>query len=199
MVLGRPPYLQQSQTNVPMVNLGDFLIVNQEIITRQSIGAHCFVAMAELSLLLSDILSSFYTLDAVLKLRNTETQHILDIVQNIEDRLAAWQSEFLDPLLENKFFPDITGESFQTQAPILVLIISTGSVELGYLTAKIMLLRATCPKLVKRNFPLSKYFDDAISVSSRATQLVETLQISRLSAFWWSRKSLFPDYWSALI
>jgi hypothetical protein len=176
-----------------MVTLGDFLGASQDSITQQSIGACCFVAMAELSLVLSDILSSFYTLLAVLQLRNAETQHILDIAQPLEVRLATWRSRVLDPLMKQKYFPDVTGESFQTEVFILALIISTGPVELAYLTVQIMLLRAICPKLVRRNFPLSTYLENAISVSSKAIQLVETLQISRLSAFWWLRKSSFLE------
>lgn len=198
MVLGRPSYLQEGQTNVPMVTIGDFIVVNQESITRQSIGAYCFAAMAELSLILSDILSSFYTLHAVLKLRNAGTQHILDIVQGIVVRLASWQSKFLNPLLKHKFFPDVTGK-ISSRKHLFLLNISTGPVELAYLTVEIMLLRATCPKLARRNFPLSTYLDNAISASSRVIQLTETLQISRLSAFWWSRKSPSPKHSAFLI
>ena len=193
MALGRPSYLQESQTNVPMLTLGDFLGSSQDNIAQQSVGPQCFVAMAELSLILSDILCSFYTLHAVLRLRNAETQHILDIAQDIEVRLATWQSTFLDPLMKNKHFPDVTGEPSQTEVPVLALIISAGPIELAYLTVQIMLLRATCPKLVQRTFPLSTYLDNAISISLKVVYLVETLQISRLSAFWWFRKSPFSE------
>lgn len=54
-----------------------------------------------------------------------------------------------------------------------------------------MLLRGIFPKLYRRNLSLDRHVESAIQVTSAVIILVETLQINRLSAFWWSCKT-FP-------
>lgn len=49
-----------------------------------------------------------------------------------------------------------------------------------------MLLRGIFPKLYRRNLPLDVQVNRGVDITSRAITLVETLQINRLSAFWWS-------------
>jgi hypothetical protein len=49
-----------------------------------------------------------------------------------------------------------------------------------------MLLRGVFPKLYRRNIQLDTHVDRAVEATSRVINLVETLQINRLSAFWWS-------------
>ena len=51
-----------------------------------------------------------------------------------------------------------------------------------------MLLRGIFPKLYRRNLPMDRYIECAVQVTSGVIALVETLQINRLSAFWWSCK-----------
>jgi hypothetical protein len=87
-------------------------------------------------------------------------------------------------------FPDVTGKcKCKRFRKGLKLILSIGSLELASITVQIMLLRATCPKLIRRNFPADKYLALADTVSMQAIHLVESLQINRLSAFWCFRKS----------
>lgn len=49
-----------------------------------------------------------------------------------------------------------------------------------------MLLRGVFPKLYRRNLQLDTHIDRAVEATTRVINLVETLQINRLSAFWWS-------------
>jgi hypothetical protein len=61
-----------------------------------------------------------------------------------------------------------------------------GSLELAFITVKIMLLRGVFPKLHRRNIQSASHVDQAVEMTSKVISLVETLQINRLSAFWWS-------------
>ena len=65
---------------------------------------------------------------------------------------------------------------------------AAGSLEVAYITVKIMLLRGIFPKLYRRNLPLDRQFELAVECTSSMINLVETLQINRLSTFWWSCK-----------
>lgn len=49
-----------------------------------------------------------------------------------------------------------------------------------------MLLRGIFPKLYRRRVNLDRHIESAVEATSRVITLVETLQINRLSAFWWS-------------
>lgn len=63
---------------------------------------------------------------------------------------------------------------------------SIGSLEIAFLTVRVMLLRGIFPKLYRRNLPLDVQVNRGVDITSRTITLVETLQINRLSAFWWS-------------
>ena len=54
-----------------------------------------------------------------------------------------------------------------------------------------MLLRGIFPKLYRRRVNLDRHIESAVAATSHVITLVETLQINRLSAFWWSCESTY--------
>jgi len=74
-------------------------------------GIHCFVAMAELTVILDEILSIFFTLSSVVQLRTVTAEHIIDIADRIEQKLVNWRATYLDHILVQRFFPDVTGKA----------------------------------------------------------------------------------------
>ncbi|KIW71965.1 hypothetical protein PV04_00191 [Phialophora macrospora] len=175
MALGRPSYLKDDNITTPMLTSEDFedtsggagndSVKRPELIT----GIHCFVAMAELTVILDEILSVFFTVRSVVGLRAVSGDHIIDIFNRIWHKITVWHSTYLAHILTQRFFPDVTG-----------------SLEVAYLTVRVMLLRGVFPKLYRRNLPLDRQFELAVETTSSVIHLVETLQINRLGTFWWS-------------
>lgn len=117
MTLGRPTYIHEEQCNVPMLSTSDFpalhatSLVNEGADLTQPIGVDCFIAMAKLSVILSDLLKTLYTIKAVEFLREKPAEFILSIVEHIVTALSDWRTEFLEPLLKRNLFPDVTGKN----------------------------------------------------------------------------------------
>jgi hypothetical protein len=120
MALGRPSYIRDCNTTTPMLSAVDFEgaassnggpadepVKRPELIT----GIHCFVAMAELTVILDEILSIFFTLSSVVQLRTVTGEHIIDISNRIEQKLVNWRATYLDHILVQRFFPDVTGKA----------------------------------------------------------------------------------------
>lgn len=84
----------------------------RELIT----GIHCFVAMAELTVILNEVLSVFFTISSVLRLRDVSGGHIVEVADKITTKLDHWRSTYLDQVLTQRFFPDITGEILSSPA-----------------------------------------------------------------------------------
>jgi len=204
MALGRPSFINASNTTTLRLTLSDFEEATSsspeasakrpELVT----GIHCFVAMAALTIILDEILSIFFTISSVVSLREVSGEHIVDVAERIESELDIWRSTYLDQILRQRFFPDVTGEMppvttlKRLSSEVVYLLMTSGSLELAYITARIMLLRGIFPKLYRRNFPLDRYVERAIETTTQAITLVENLQIHRLSAFWWSCKAPLP-------
>ncbi|EXJ80590.1 hypothetical protein A1O3_06872 [Capronia epimyces CBS 606.96] len=175
MALGRPSYLNEANTTTLMLTVSDFEDCDPDSASNKprrselTTGIHCFVSMAELTVILNEVLLIFFTIGSVVSLREATGQQIIDIADKIEVKLDNWRTEYLDPILMQRFFPDVTG-----------------SLEIAYITVHVMLLRGIFPKLYRRSLPLDNHVNRAVAVTSRAISLVETLQINRLSAFWWS-------------
>lgn len=117
MALGRPSYIQDKNTTTLMLTASDFEAAQgdapddstqpPELIT----GIHCYVAMAELTVILDEILSIFFTISSVVSLRKVTGEYIIDISDKIEQKLEMWRSRFLAQILTQRFFPDVTGET----------------------------------------------------------------------------------------
>lgn len=89
-------------------------------------GIHCFVAFAELSVILNEILSVFFTVSSVVNLREVTGDHIIEIHDRINNQLEIWRGTYLDQILSQRFFPDVTGRSGLEQF-IEVLIVDRES------------------------------------------------------------------------
>lgn len=116
MALGRPSYLNDANTTTLMITASDFEDVYPESAdeaTRRPelvTGIHCFVAMAELTVILTEILSIFFTVSSVVRLRDASGEHIIETADQIEAKLENWRAAYLDQILTQRFFPDVTGE-----------------------------------------------------------------------------------------
>jgi hypothetical protein len=117
MALGRPSYISDNNTTAVMLTASDFEIPtgepghdspqSPELIT----GKHCFVAMAALTVILDEVLAIFFTISSVVKLRDVTGEHIIDISNRIDQKLGIWRSTYLDQVLTQRFFPDVTGKT----------------------------------------------------------------------------------------
>jgi hypothetical protein len=115
MALGRPSYISGNNTTAIMLTALDFettagepnhdLAQTTELIT----GKHCFVAMAALTIILDEVLSIFFTISSVVSLRKVSGEHIIEISDRLDEKLEIWRSTYLDQILMQRFFPDVTG------------------------------------------------------------------------------------------
>ena len=122
MALGRPSYIRDNNTTTPILTAADFeaTVPNDKEPDYESIhrpelltGIQCFVAMAELTVILDEILSIFFTISSVVQLRTVSGEYIMEISNRTEQKLLNWRATYLDQILAQKFFPDVTGMSYQ--------------------------------------------------------------------------------------
>jgi hypothetical protein len=105
--LGRPSYISDENCSVPMVTLQDFE-QNDSWVPLSS--KKQFVAMANLSSILSRLLSSFYTVAAVRWLQAANTVEIQVLFLTFQQQLLEFRAEFLDTLQAEDGHLDATGE-----------------------------------------------------------------------------------------
>lgn len=115
MALGRPSFIDGANTTTAMLSPSDFEDTNDasnEQVTKRpelTTGIHCFVAFAELTVILNEILSIFFTIKSVVDLREVSAEYITNIHDRIEQQLEMWRATYLDQILTQRFFPDVTG------------------------------------------------------------------------------------------
>jgi hypothetical protein len=115
MALGRPSYLNDANTTTLMLTEADFEDCGPDAVNGKTgrpeliTGIRCFVAMAELSVILKEVLSIFFTLGSVVSLREVTGEHIIDSFHHIEANLDKWRAAYLDQILGERIFPDVTG------------------------------------------------------------------------------------------
>jgi len=73
-----------------------------------------------LTVILNEVLLIFFTISSVVSLREATGQHIIDVADRIEAKLENWRAECLDPILRQRFFPDVTGKAHVALALCLV-------------------------------------------------------------------------------
>ena len=175
--LGRPSYLHEEHCNVPMLTLDNFshMGLNDEPVGLMP--ALQFVAMAQLTVILSDLLSTFYTLKAMDRVRLLPIEMLYRIMDDFQSRLHAFHEEHIGQLYN-----------------VNTLLDSSGSVILAFYTVEIVLYRA-----MMRCLPMNNPGYPTIRGHAKATLLnvvsfLEKLNVSRLRSFWWSRTylSLLP-------
>jgi hypothetical protein len=117
MALGRPSYISDNKTTVLTLTAADCEVPTGEQAhelaqTTVSTGKHCFVAMAALTIILDEVLATFFTISSLVSLRKATDELIIDISNTIDQKLGLWCSTHLDQVLIQRFFPDVTGERF---------------------------------------------------------------------------------------
>lgn len=116
MALGRPSYISDNNTTALMLTASDLETTIGESghdsaqPTELITGKHCFVAMAALTVILDEVLAVFFTISSVVSLRKVTGEHIIDIYDRIDQKLEVWRSTYLDQILIQRFFPDVTGK-----------------------------------------------------------------------------------------
>lgn len=138
------------------------------------VSAQQFVAVAELSTILSDLLSTFYTLKAIDRLRCMPTLTLYSYMDEFQSRIHDFHERHLRHLYG-----------------INTLLDSTGTAFLAFYTVEIVLYRAML-RCLPMNDP--SYMNARSHAKSTVIQIIsflEKLQVNRLRAFWWSRE-LFP-------
>lgn len=134
-----------------------------------------FIAMAHLSSILSDLLSTFYTLKAVDRIKLLPHPLLFSLLEEFQDRLRVFRDEHLCQLCNANTGTGLDG---------------SGSVVLAFYTTEIVLLRA-----VIRVLPMNHPGYSSVRVQARTTLLnvvefLEKMSVNRLRAFWWNRMSL---------
>ncbi|KUJ15379.1 uncharacterized protein LY89DRAFT_670856 [Mollisia scopiformis] len=162
--LGRPSYLSDDHCSVPLPTVSNFSP------TDAGQPALQFIAMAHLTVILSDLLNTFYTLKSMERVKNLPISMLYGILDEFQARLDAWNEEY----------------GWKLEGGGNGLLDSSGSVVLAYYTAEIVLYRA-----VLRALPMSEEGYEAVRARARDTLgrvvgFVEKLNVSRLRAFWWS-------------
>ncbi len=110
-VLGGPSHLRDSDANVAMLKLSDFAPEGSELPPPDNLApAKVFIAMTELSVILSEILSTFYTVKAIHE-HSVGLEQLEISCTEFESKLETWRISHLDPLIREKLFPDPTGLS----------------------------------------------------------------------------------------
>ncbi|XMA09335.1 hypothetical protein WAI453_002126 [Rhynchosporium graminicola] len=172
--LGRPSYLNDEHSNVPLPTLSNFSHVGLANTPSSLTPALQFVAMAHLSTILSDILNTFYTHKALERIRLIPIETLLSIFDGFQTRLRTFRDEHLCSLCSGNI-----SDKFD----------STGSVVLAFYTMEIVLLRAVLRCLPMSHPEYSGLRGQAKTTLLNVVEFLEKMSISRLNAFWWSPMS----------
>jgi hypothetical protein len=176
--LGRPSYLNDEHSNVPMLTLDNFSHVGLNNQPMGLVPALQFIAMAKLTTILSDLLSTFYTLKAMDRVKLLPIEVLYSIMDDFQARIHAFHEEHLYQLYN-----------------VNTLLDSSGTVILAFYTVEVVLYRA-----ILRCLPMAHPGYSIIRQHAKTTLLnivsfLEKLNVSRLRAFWWSRKYLLISLW----
>ena len=137
--------------------------------TEAAVG---FIAMANLSVLLSNLLNTIYTLKSLERITNLPMEILFRLMEEFEERLRVFQEVHMRRAFAG-------GE---------MKVDSSGSLILAFHTIEIVLYRA-----ILRVLPIGcpgflGVRERARVVICRVLGFVENLGTERLRAFWWSRK-----------
>lgn len=173
--LGRPSYLNDEHSNVPMLTLDNF---SHTGLNNEPIGltpALQFVAMANLTTILSDLLSTFYTLKAIDRVNLLPIEVLYSVMDDFQARIHAFHEEHLCQLYN-----------------VNTLLDSSGTVILAFYTVEIVLYRAMlrCLPMNHPGYPTIR--QHAKTTLLNIVSFLEKLNVSRLRAFWWSRTYPIP-------
>jgi hypothetical protein len=129
-----------------------------------------FIAMAQLTTILSDLLSTFYTLKAMDRVKLLPAEMVYSIMDDFQARLHAFHEEHLCQLYN-----------------VNTLLDSSGTVILAFYTTEIILYRAVQRCLPMNHPGYPEIRGQAKTSLVNVVSFLEKLNGSRLRAFWWSR------------
>ncbi|RFU33120.1 hypothetical protein B7463_g3210, partial [Scytalidium lignicola] len=176
LALGRPSFLNDDQANVRMLRASDFAFDEcQAPPEKLRTGTEVFVAMALLTQILSDILSTFYTIRGIERCMAKSEDDLFSICASFESDLDNWQEHYLNSLLNSRSFPDCTG-----------------SIELAAYTVIITLYRALLPKLSRLNALVYYIRRKASCAVSKVVGLLEGLTLARFRELLQMHRNGFP-------
>lgn len=211
--LGRPSFIARDNWDVPLPQETDFPNPLPTMATTAPPGVHyqsaagggedfqfakhIFIAMATLSVILSDLLESFYTIRAVERMKHMSATDLYQLLAAFEARLDAFDSQYIGPWHHHQEEPSVALDP-------------RGTVVLAYYTLKTVLYRAILRHLPPSTPPprpssahshsySSTLSPDAASspyetqirdrarhVLLAATRFLAGLTVSQTRAFWWS-------------
>ncbi|KAH7336388.1 fungal-specific transcription factor domain-containing protein [Rhexocercosporidium sp. MPI-PUGE-AT-0058] len=169
--LGRPSYLNDEHSNVPLPTISNFSHLSLANNPLALTPALQFIAMAHLSSILSDVLNSFYTFKAMERIKLLPIEMLFSILDRFQDRLRTFRDEHLCPLCSG-------GGNGEPD--------STGSVVLAFYTMEIVLLRAVLRCLPMNHPGYVGLRGQAKTTLLNVIEFLEKMSVSRLKAFWWS-------------
>ncbi|KAH6662254.1 fungal-specific transcription factor domain-containing protein, partial [Halenospora varia] len=171
LLLGRPSYLNSENHSVPLPTLEDFSHLGLQ---GEEIGfgpARMLISMSHLAVIISDLLSTFYTLSATSRLKTLPIPTLLSQMSTFQDRLNTFYTSHLRPLCA----------AFSSS-----LLDPSGSVILAFYTAEIVLYRAILRILPIEEEMYADVRERARSVVVNVVGFTEKLHVSRLRSFWWN-------------
>lgn len=168
--VGRPSYISDDDTTVPLPNIDDISPTNVGREPLPHVCAQMFVAMAALSQILSSILSTFYTLKGAENMSSSTVEEVERIRSYFELQLANFHSAYLTSLSQHSG----------------ILLDATGTLWLAYHIAEIVLIRAVLRCLPSTEPASLQSRERAKRAVGSISELLENLRVSRLRAFWWS-------------
>lgn len=174
LLLGRPSYLNPENHSVPLPTLEDFSHLGLQ---GEEIGfgpARMLISMSHLSVIISSLLSTFYTLAATSRLKTLPILTLLSQMSAFQDRLNTFYTSHLRPLCT----------AFDAS-----LLDPSGSVILAFYTAEIVLYRAVLRVLPMEEERYAEVRERARSVMVNVVSFTEKLHVSRLRSFWWNPMS----------
>ncbi|CAG8958284.1 hypothetical protein HYFRA_00000639 [Hymenoscyphus fraxineus] len=179
---GRPSYLNDENSNVPLPTISNF---SHTGLKGENIGigpALQFITMAHLTTILSDILSTFYTLKSHDILRALPVSTIFSLLDTFQSRLHTFHETHLIPLYN-------IGSPQSSSGMGQVVLDSTGTTVLSFYTVQAVLYRAVLRVLDINNPSYQGVRDQAKTVLVSVVSFVEKLGLGRLRAFWWCPQS----------
>jgi hypothetical protein len=171
--LGRPSYLNDEHSNVPLPTVDNFSHTGLSSTTLSLGPVLQFVAMAHITTILSDLLNTFYTLKAMERIKLLPLEMLYSILGDFQRRLAAWNEQHLCQLYNVNTLPA-----------------SSESVVLAFYACEIVLYRAVLRCLPMGSPGYGNVRERVKASVLNVVGLLEKLNVSRVRAFWWNRTLL---------
>ncbi|RFU24556.1 hypothetical protein B7463_g11788, partial [Scytalidium lignicola] len=135
-------------------------------------GIRQFLGMVALTIILSDILTTFYSVRSGEKLKTYGPDLLHIIFEQFQKRLHTFHDQYLSQLQDVQEFLDPTGTIF-----------------LAYYTVLLALYKAGLRNLSPSDLQYHIFRQEARKVLSQVISLLQEMTVRRFRAFWWSQMS----------